>query len=145
MFESIRHESSNPAVPTLFSYSRTVKEVPAPKKAVAVSDDSDGKFGQLYGSSAPMLAVFRLIERVAPSDVSVMIVGESGCGKELIAQTIHEMSSCSDAPFIAINCGALPATLIEAELFGYEKGAFTGANKTHQGFFRARPGRHAVS
>jgi DNA-binding NtrC family response regulator len=87
-----------------------------------------------------MQDVFHLLERVAPSYVSVLIVGESGCGKELIAQTLHEMSRCAQAPFVALNCGALPATLVEAELFGYEKGAFTGANRTHQGFFERAHG-----
>ena len=81
-----------------------------------------------------------MLERVAPSFVSVMIVGESGSGKELIAQTVHEMSPCADAPFVALNCGAVPATLVESELFGYEKGAFTGAHKTHRGFFERAQG-----
>lgn len=98
------------------------------------------RFGCLYGSSAPMKEVYALIRRVAPSDASVLIVGENGCGKELVAKTIHEMSSRASRPFLAVNCGALPATLIEAELFGYEKGAFTGANKTHCGFFERAHG-----
>ncbi|PHV09772.1 sigma-54 interaction domain-containing protein [Chitinimonas sp. BJB300] len=146
MFESIRHESSNPSIPTLFSYTRTSDPTPVKSarstraNIIEEEDDSDEKFGRLYGSSPAMAEVFHMIERVAPSDVSVLIVGESGCGKELIAQTIHELSSCADAPFIAINCGALPATLIESELFGYEKGAFTGAQKMHQGFFERAQG-----
>lgn len=98
------------------------------------------QFGRLYGSSRAMQEVFHMLERVAPSFVSVMIVGESGSGKELIAQTVHEMSPCAHAPFVALNCGAVPATLVEAELFGYEKGAFTGAHKTHRGFFERAQG-----
>ncbi|MGQ5524991.1 sigma-54 interaction domain-containing protein [Chitinimonas sp. PSY-7] len=141
MFESIRHESSNPSIPTLFSYARTYDRSPARSTCTDLDDeDTDQKFGRLYGSSAAMEEVFHMIERVAPSDVSVLVIGESGCGKELIAQTIHEMSACADEPFIAINCGALPATLIESELFGYEKGAFTGAQKMHQGFFERAQG-----
>ncbi len=142
MFETIRHESGESSVPQFFSYNRSpALEVVLNKAPLLIEDeDSDEKFGRLYGCSSKMQEVFRLIERVAPSDVSVMIVGESGCGKELVAQTIHEMSRCAQAPFIAINCGALPATLIESELFGYEKGAFTGANKTHAGFFERAQG-----
>jgi len=142
MLGPICHKSDNPAVPALFSYAQTPRHQDTLLKPPILDEEdrTDEKFGRLYGSSPAMQDVFRLIERVAPSDVSVMIVGESGCGKELIAQTIHEMSACADAPFIAINCGALPATLIESELFGYEKGAFTGANKTHQGFFERAQG-----
>lgn len=144
MLVPICHKSDDPSIPTLFSYAQVPRHKDKTRRHEALDDDegdaSGDKFGRLYGSSPAMKEVFRLIERVAPSDASVMIVGESGCGKELIAQTIHEMSACADAPFIAINCGALPATLIESELFGYEKGAFTGANKAHQGFFERAQG-----
>jgi len=84
-------------------------------------------FGLLYGSSPGMQQVYSLIERVAQTEATVLIVGESGSGKELVANTIHRMSARAKQPFVAVNCGAIPATLIEAELFGYEKGAFTGA------------------
>jgi DNA-binding NtrC family response regulator len=95
----------------------------------------------LLGSSAAMQEVFRLIERVGPTEASVLLTGESGSGKELAAQMIHECSSRRGKPFIAINCGAIPAGLIEAELFGYEKGSFTGAVRAHAGVFeRARGG-----
>jgi two-component system response regulator HydG len=88
-----------------------------------------------------MQEVFRLIERVGPTEASVLLTGESGSGKELAAQMIHECSSRRGKPFIAINCGAIPAGLIEAELFGYEKGSFTGAVRAHAGVFeRARGG-----
>src|ERR1700722_8160705 len=93
------------------------------------------------GSSAAMQEVFRLIERVGPTEASVLLTGESGSGKELAAQSIHESSARRDKPFVAINCGAIPAGLIEAELFGYEKGSFTGAVRAHAGVFeRARGG-----
>ncbi|MFC4158415.1 sigma-54 interaction domain-containing protein [Chitinimonas lacunae] len=140
MFDAIRHESDDPALSAVFSFAKPG----TPKRAMVAElppvQADEHRFGRLYGASPAMLQVFKLIERVAPSDASVMIVGESGCGKELVAQTIHEMSQRANRPFVALNCGALPANLIEAELFGYEKGAFTGANKTHQGFFERAEG-----
>lgn len=98
------------------------------------------RFGLMYGASPQMREVYRMIEKVAPTDVTVLVVGESGSGKELVAHTIHRMSSRSGSPFVAVNCGAIPATLIEAELFGYEKGAFTGAMRSHRGFFERAAG-----
>ncbi|MET0168085.1 MAG: sigma-54 dependent transcriptional regulator [Vicinamibacterales bacterium] len=97
-------------------------------------------FGQLRGASAPMKALYRMIEKVAPTSAGVLIVGESGTGKEVIATTIHEASQRSRKPFVAINCGALPDNLIEAELFGYERGAFTGAIRSHKGCFESASG-----
>jgi DNA-binding NtrC family response regulator len=87
-----------------------------------------------------MQEVFRLIERVGPTEASVLLTGESGSGKELAAQSIHDRSSRRGGPFIAINCGAIPAGLIEAELFGYEKGSFTGAMRAHAGVFERAQG-----
>jgi two-component system NtrC family response regulator len=87
----------------------------------------------LVGNSAPMQDVFRMIRRVGPSDVPVLITGESGTGKELVARAIHRQSARKSEPFIAINCGAIPETLLESELFGYEKGAFTGAAQQRKG------------
>ncbi|HLJ87042.1 MAG TPA: sigma-54 dependent transcriptional regulator [Candidatus Angelobacter sp.] len=94
-----------------------------------------GVFGRLIGSSKVMQEIFRLIEMVAPSTASVLITGESGTGKELVARTIHEMSSRKSKPFVAINCSAIPETLIESEIFGHEKGAFTGALERRAGCF----------
>jgi two-component system response regulator HydG len=94
----------------------------------------------LLGSSAAMQEVFRLIERVGPTEASVLLTGESGSGKELAAKMIHEHSARRSQPFIAINCGAIPAGLIEAELFGYEKGSFTGAVRAHAGVFERAHG-----
>jgi DNA-binding NtrC family response regulator len=94
----------------------------------------------MLGNSAAMQEVFRLIERVGPTEASVLLTGESGSGKELAAQMIHECSARRGKPFIAINCGAIPAGLIEAELFGYEKGSFTGAVRAHAGVFERAQG-----
>ncbi len=94
-----------------------------------------GAFGELVGSSEPMRQIYALIEQVAPSSASVLITGESGTGKELVARTIHNLSARKGNPFVAINCSAIPETLMESELFGYEKGAFTGAASRRQGCF----------
>jgi DNA-binding NtrC family response regulator len=94
----------------------------------------------LLGDSAAMQEVFRLIERVGPTEASVLLTGESGSGKELAAQSIHDRSARRGGPFLAINCGAIPAGLIEAELFGYEKGSFTGAIRAHAGVFERAQG-----
>jgi DNA-binding NtrC family response regulator len=94
-----------------------------------------GIFGHLVGSSRSMQEIFRLVEMVAPSTASVLITGESGTGKELVARTIHEMSPRKNKPFVAINCSAIPETLIESEIFGHEKGAFTGALERRAGCF----------
>jgi DNA-binding NtrC family response regulator len=91
--------------------------------------------GLLYGSSPAMLELYDQIERVAATDATALIIGESGTGKELIARTIHERSARREAPFIAVNCGAIPDELIEAELFGHEKGSFTGAVQGRVGYF----------
>ena len=87
-----------------------------------------GEGHEIIGTSPTMEKVFDTIRRVANSDVSVLVVGESGTGKELVARGIHRQSSRNDGPFVAINCGAIPETLLESELFGHEKGAFTGAH-----------------
>jgi DNA-binding NtrC family response regulator len=94
-----------------------------------------GAFGRLRGVSEKMRAVFRLIEQVAPSTLSVLIVGESGTGKELVAQTLHELSPRKRNEFVAVNCAAIPATLLESEIFGHERGAFTGAIQRKIGCF----------
>jgi DNA-binding NtrC family response regulator len=96
--------------------------------------------GSLLGESPAMQEVFRLIERVGPTEASVLLTGESGSGKELAAQSIHECSPRRDRPFMAIHCGAIPAGLIEAELFGYAKGSFTGAVRAHAGVFERAQG-----
>jgi DNA-binding NtrC family response regulator len=94
-----------------------------------------GKLGPLVGSSPQMKAIFSMIERVAPSNVSVLVTGESGTGKELVARALHELSARRNKPFVAVNCAAIPETLIESEIFGHEKGAFTGAVERRAGCF----------
>lgn len=94
-----------------------------------------GMLGPLVGTSQKMRQIFSLIERVAPSNVSVLVTGESGTGKELVARALHELSSRRNKPFVAVNCAAIPETLIESEIFGHEKGAFTGALERRAGCF----------
>ena len=94
-----------------------------------------GAFGELVGQSEQMRQIYSLIEQVAPSSASVLITGDSGSGKELVARTLHQKSPRKDKPFVAINCSAIPETLMESELFGHEKGAFTGAASRRQGCF----------
>ena len=94
----------------------------------------------IIGRSSKMRPIFELIQTVAPQASRVLITGESGTGKELVARAIHENSTRAQAPFITVNCGAFPETLLESELFGYLKGAFTGANERRQGLFQAAHG-----
>jgi len=98
------------------------------------------QYDEIIGKSACMQEIFELIDRVAPTDSTVLITGESGTGKELIAQAIHGNSQRAYMPFIAVSCGALPDTLLESELFGYEKGAFSGAEHTKRGRFEMADG-----
>lgn len=102
-------------------------------------EKSTGKT-DLVGSHPSMQAVKKLVQRVAPTQSTVLIRGETGCGKELVARSVHEESARSDGPFVAINCGALPENLIESELFGHKKGAFTGADAERDGLFSVASG-----
>jgi len=99
-----------------------------------------GRFGPMIGSSRVMQVVYDQILKVAPTDASVFVVGETGTGKELVAETVHALSTRSHAPFIPVNCGAISASLIESELFGHERGSFTGATKRREGFFEQANG-----
>jgi DNA-binding NtrC family response regulator len=94
-----------------------------------------GHFAGLVGKSESMLRMGDLIGRIAPSSASVLVSGESGSGKEVVARTIHELSRRRHGPYIPVNCGAISPTLMESELFGHEKGSFTGADRRHKGFF----------
>jgi DNA-binding NtrC family response regulator len=99
-----------------------------------------GVLGALVGSSKQMREIFALIEQIAPSNVPVLITGESGTGKELVARTLHDLSPRKTRPFVAVNCTAIPETLIESEIFGHEKGAFTGAIERRAGCFELASG-----
>jgi DNA-binding NtrC family response regulator len=101
---------------------------------------SEGQFGQMLGRGAEMRRAFEMADRVAPTDSTVLILGESGTGKDLMAQEIHARSARAGKPFVAVNCAALPETLIESELFGYERGAFTGASQQKKGKFELASG-----
>ncbi len=99
-----------------------------------------GRFGPLLGVSLPMQQVYDQIERVAPTAATVFIIGESGTGKELVAQTLHRLSRRHRQPFLPVNCGAISPQLIESEMFGHEKGSFTGALREHAGYFERANG-----
>jgi DNA-binding NtrC family response regulator len=94
-----------------------------------------GRFGEMVGNAPASRAVYRAIEQAAPTVASVLVSGESGTGKELVARTIHQLSGRSKRPFVAINCAAIPDSLVENELFGHERGAFTGATERREGCF----------
>lgn len=100
----------------------------------------EGRFGHLVGRSVPMQRVYQQISRVARTSVTVFVVGESGTGKELVAQTVHDLSRRGAQAFLGVNCGAISPHLMESEIFGHEKGSFTGADRQHQGFFERAHG-----
>jgi len=100
----------------------------------------EARYGEIVGESEPMLEVFRMVDRVARSESTVMIYGESGTGKELVARAIHAGSNRHDGPFVRVNCGALTESLLDSELFGHEKGAFTGAERRRRGRFELAHG-----
>ncbi|MBK9966160.1 MAG: sigma-54-dependent Fis family transcriptional regulator [Holophagales bacterium] len=108
---------------------------PAPPEHVAEENLLREGLGQLLGSSPPMQEVLRLLTRVAASDAPVFLYGESGTGKEVAARTLHERSRRAAGPFVGVNCGAISPNLVESELFGHEKGAFTGAERRREGTF----------
>ena len=109
----------------------TLREVKVLRKQLR----DHGTFGRMIGSSQQMRKVYQVIEQAAPTSASVLIWGESGTGKELVAQTIHQLSPRAQMPFVPINCAAIPETLLESEIFGHEKGAFTGASDRREGCF----------
>src|SRR4249920_2103312 len=109
----------------------TLREVKALRRQLR----EHGTFGSMIGNSPEMRKIYGTIEQAAPTSASVLITGESGTGKELVAQTVHQLSPRAGFPFVAINCAAIPETLLESEIFGHEKGAFTGAADRRQGCF----------
>lgn len=102
--------------------------------------EREGHFAGLWGRSAPMQSIYQQIARVALTSVTVLITGESGTGKEVVARSVHDLSRRRNQPFLAINCGAISPHLMESEIFGHEKGSFTGADRQHQGFFERAHG-----
>ncbi|PWK83082.1 sigma-54 dependent transcriptional regulator [Fulvimonas soli] len=131
-------------------FAQRMATIAFPLRYEALAEAMRGLYARLLGSrrgelrfvgeSAPMARVNALIRQVAPFDSSVLVLGESGTGKEMVARTIHECSPRRDKPFVAINCGAIPAELLESELFGHEKGAFTGAISARKGRFELAEG-----
>jgi len=115
--------------------SRFLKPLQRQAKPPPRSATAEGSFGKLWGRSLAMQRVYQQLSRVAATSVTVFVTGESGTGKEVVAQTLHDLSARRNKPFLAINCGAISPLLIESEIFGHEKGSFTGADRQHQGFF----------
>ena len=110
------------------------------QERIEILPSESESLGELIGRSTRMREIFRLLERIGPTEATVIIGGETGTGKDLVARTIHNLSKRRDGPFIVVDCGAVAQTLIESELFGHEKGAFTGANVTRQGAFELANG-----
>ncbi len=118
----------------------TYEQTLAENEVLKSSLEADFHFGCLVGDSEPMRRVYKLIEKVARTESTILITGQSGTGKELVAKAIHSASARFEKPFVPINCAAMPETLLESELFGYRKGAFTGANSNKKGLFEAANG-----
>jgi DNA-binding NtrC family response regulator len=114
-----------------------IADVPRPKRR---THGRLQRMCELYGACDSMRTLFDTIERVASVNATVVVLGESGSGKELVANAVHQLSERRSRPFVAVNCGALPETLIESELFGHERGSFTGAARTHRGCFERASG-----
>jgi DNA-binding NtrC family response regulator len=118
----------------------TLGRIPNIGQTIMTLDNSLKRFGIMVGSSPAMERLYQQVEKVATTDATVLLVGESGTGKEVIANAIHQAGPRSKDPFVAVNCGAIPAHLIEAALFGHEKGSFTGAVRQHIGYFEHASG-----
>lgn len=131
------HEEMVKAVKQILEEAKQVQTTASASKASASKGYSHPK---IIGSCEPMQLLFKKIGKVAPTNATVLILGESGTGKELVARAIHDQSQRHQAPMVSVNCAAIPETLIESELFGHEKGAFTGANTARQGLIEAADG-----
>jgi len=124
----------------LLAIMKTLQEAQTNTTPIQPSDGRQPTFEQLVGNAPVMVEIYKLIDRVAPSRASVLIRGQSGTGKDLVAQAIHRRSNRSNGPFLALNCGAVSPELIGSELFGHERGSFTGANRQHLGYFERSDG-----
>jgi len=133
------HEEMVKAVKRILTESQ-LSHKPAANENLTREVNREYPHSGIIGSCEPMLMLFKKISKVAPTDATVLIQGESGTGKELVAKALHDQSKRSGAPLISVNCAAIPETLIESELFGHEKGAFTGANAMRQGLVEAADG-----
>ena len=131
LYEALEDEALREVVATILEKRAQV----AQGLAASRREMTEARLSDFVSRSPAMQVFMRLVERVAPSDVSLLILGETGVGKERLARAIHAEGRRSDGPFVAINCGALPESLLESELFGHEKGAFTGAARTRRGLF----------
>ncbi len=125
---------------SIFQVGRTKIRVNATKEQVKIEVTDRTRYGNIIGQSPALREIFSILDRVAPSDLSVVIEGETGTGKELIAAAIHDHSNRAGKPFVVFDCSAFPATLLESELFGHEKGAFSGASNRHRGVFERADG-----
>lgn len=124
-----------------FSVNGQQRELKGKGKVVDLGDAHKlGRFRRLMGTSAPMEQLYEQVTKVAPTGATVLLTGESGTGKEVVAQTIHDLSRRRERAFLPVNCGAISPQLIESELFGHEKGSFTGAVRDHRGFFERAHG-----
>ncbi|GAB6162377.1 hypothetical protein JCM12298_15360 [Desulfothermus naphthae] len=115
---------------------KTIEKSRLEEENLWLKDQLQKKYGKIIGNSPKMQEIFYLINKIAPTNINVLITGESGTGKELIARAIHENSPRKKYPFVAINCGGVPDELVESELFGYRKGAFTGAVQSKKGLLQ---------
>jgi two-component system response regulator AtoC len=125
-----------PLLRDVFEESTADSRVSADPSVTPVLD----QFGQLRGSSKVMRKLYRVLRKVGHTHASVLIAGESGTGKELVARTLHDLSDVANGPYVAMNCAAIPKDLFESELFGHEKGSYSGADKQHRGFFERAKG-----
>jgi DNA-binding NtrC family response regulator len=132
---NLRVESVVVCDPMVVSLGQTTLQLDVMSTPAAADPGGPTRFQDLIGASAAMRAVYRVLERVAPTTTPILITGESGTGKELAARAIHRASGRRDAPFEVVDCGGLPATLVESELFGHTRGAFTSAYTDHEGAF----------
>ena len=134
-YDYIQKPIDAPRLKSILATASTQRETGRAIESSKHRAEETGILGSLVGRSAQMRGIFSMIERIAPNNVSVLITGESGTGKEVVARTLHELSGRSSKPFIAVNCAAIPETLIESEIFGHERGAFTGAIERRAGCF----------